>query len=64
MHAVSVNGGELPGRAGKLRLVTGRTIPKVSGIDFAGEAAKVGSSGTGVSRETGCGGCWGESPAA
>lgn len=46
--AVSVNGGELPGRAGKLRLVTGRSFPKVTGIDFAGEVAEVGSAVTGV----------------
>lgn len=50
VHAVSVNGGELAGRAGKLRLVTGRTFPKVSGIDFAGEVAEVGSSVTSVSK--------------
>ncbi|MFE5829066.1 NAD(P)-dependent alcohol dehydrogenase [Streptomyces sp. NPDC056508] len=48
VHAVSVNGGELPGRAGKLRLVTGRTFPKVTGIDFAGEVAETGPSVTGV----------------
>nr|WP_218920038.1 NAD(P)-dependent alcohol dehydrogenase [Streptosporangium roseum] len=50
VHAVSVNGGELAGRAGKLRLVTGCTFPKVGGIDFAGEVAEVGSSVTGVSK--------------
>ncbi|OQQ13145.1 NAD(P)-dependent alcohol dehydrogenase [Streptomyces sp. M41(2017)] len=48
VHAVSINGGELPGRAGKLRLVTGRTFPKVTGIDFAGEVAETGSSVAGV----------------
>ncbi|MET8138029.1 NAD(P)-dependent alcohol dehydrogenase [Streptomyces sp. NPDC005251] len=48
VHAVSINGGELPGRAGKLRLVTGRTFPKVTGIDFAGEVTETGSSVAGV----------------
>jgi len=48
VHAVSVNGGELLDRAGKLRLITGRTFPKATGIDFAGEVAEVGPSATGV----------------
>ncbi|WP_433519462.1 NAD(P)-dependent alcohol dehydrogenase [Nonomuraea sp. CA-143628] len=48
VHAASVNGGELLDRAGRTRLVTGRTFPKASGIDFAGEVAEVGSSVTGV----------------
>ncbi|NYI92023.1 NADPH:quinone reductase-like Zn-dependent oxidoreductase [Amycolatopsis endophytica] len=39
VHAVSVNGGELHGRAGRLRLVTGRRFPQRTGIDFAGEVA-------------------------
>ncbi|RBQ16855.1 NAD(P)-dependent alcohol dehydrogenase [Spongiactinospora rosea] len=39
VHAVSVNGGELTGRAGRLRLITGRRFPKRIGIDFAGEIA-------------------------
>ncbi|MFC4854727.1 NAD(P)-dependent alcohol dehydrogenase [Actinophytocola glycyrrhizae] len=45
VHATSVNGGELPGRAGRVRLVTGvldRGFPKRVGIDFAGEVVAVG----------------------
>ncbi|MGW2328353.1 NAD(P)-dependent alcohol dehydrogenase [Streptomyces sp. NPDC001700] len=48
VHAASVNGGELLDRAGKMRWVTGRTFPKTSGIDFAGEVAATGSSVTGL----------------
>ncbi|WP_060953956.1 NAD(P)-dependent alcohol dehydrogenase [Streptomyces hygroscopicus] len=44
VHATSVNGGELSGRAGKLKLVTGRKFPKGIGVDIAGEIAEVGSS--------------------
>lgn len=47
VHAASVNGGELHGRAGRVRLVTGRRFPQRTGIDFAGEIAEVGSSVTG-----------------
>ncbi|WP_188188260.1 NAD(P)-dependent alcohol dehydrogenase [Nonomuraea sp. SYSU D8015] len=45
VHAVSVNGGELHGRAGKVRLVTDlveRGFPKRTGLDFAGEVVAVG----------------------
>ncbi|WP_103959946.1 NAD(P)-dependent alcohol dehydrogenase [Nonomuraea solani] len=45
VHAASVNGGELYGRAGRLRPVTGlasRGFPKRVGIDFAGEVAALG----------------------
>lgn len=48
VHAVGVNGGELYGRAGKVRLVTGRRFPQRTGIDFAGEVAAVGPSVAGV----------------
>ncbi|MFH8410192.1 NAD(P)-dependent alcohol dehydrogenase [Streptomyces sp. NPDC018019] len=48
VDVASLNGGELLDRAGKTRLVTGRTFPKASGIDFAGEVAEAGSSVTGV----------------
>ncbi len=48
VHAVGVNGGELHDRAGKLRLITGRSFPRTSGIDFAGEVAEAGASVTGV----------------
>ncbi|MFD0591796.1 zinc-binding alcohol dehydrogenase family protein [Catellatospora coxensis] len=53
VHAASVNGGELAGRAGRVRLVTGllgRGFPKRVGMDFAGEIAAVGAgvSGYGV----------------
>ncbi|MET4923118.1 NAD(P)-dependent alcohol dehydrogenase [Streptomyces sp. PSRA5] len=47
VHAATVNGGELAGRAGKMRLVTGRRFPQRTGLDFAGEIAGVGSSVTG-----------------
>ncbi|MER7969985.1 NAD(P)-dependent alcohol dehydrogenase [Streptomyces sp. NPDC096080] len=48
VSAASVNGGELLGRAGKLRLVTGRAFPLRTGIDFVGEVAGTGASVTGV----------------
>ncbi|GIH22682.1 dehydrogenase [Acrocarpospora phusangensis] len=48
VHAASVNGGELAGRAGKLRLVTGRRFPQRTGIDFTGEIAEVGPSVAGL----------------
>ncbi|MEV5890536.1 NAD(P)-dependent alcohol dehydrogenase [Nonomuraea fuscirosea] len=44
VHATSVNGGELHGRAGRLRMLTDvmqRGFPKLVGIDFAGEVAAV-----------------------
>ncbi|WP_330177062.1 NAD(P)-dependent alcohol dehydrogenase [Streptomyces sp. NBC_01498] len=47
VHAATVNGGELAGRAGKVRVVTGRRFPQRTGIDFVGEIAEVGSSVTG-----------------
>ncbi|MEV8437828.1 NAD(P)-dependent alcohol dehydrogenase [Actinosynnema sp. NPDC051121] len=37
VHAASVNGGELMGRSGRLKLLLGRGFPKRVGIDFAGE---------------------------
>ncbi|PSL55964.1 NADPH:quinone reductase-like Zn-dependent oxidoreductase [Saccharothrix carnea] len=37
VHAASVNGGELMGRSGRLKLLLGREFPKRVGIDFAGE---------------------------
>lgn len=45
VRGVSVNGGELSGRAGKVKFVTGlatRGFPKRIGIDFAGEVAATG----------------------
>ncbi|MFE5158275.1 NAD(P)-dependent alcohol dehydrogenase [Streptomyces sp. NPDC056697] len=44
VHATSVNGGELSGRAGKLKLVTGRKFPQRTCVDIAGEIAEVGPS--------------------
>ncbi|MFJ6700245.1 NAD(P)-dependent alcohol dehydrogenase [Streptomyces sp. NPDC091272] len=44
VHAASVNGGELAARSGKLRLLTGRTFPQTTGVDFAGEVVAVGAS--------------------
>jgi NADPH:quinone reductase-like Zn-dependent oxidoreductase len=49
VHAASVNGGELLGRAGKFRLITGRGFPKGTGIDFAGEVAALDSPTPGLS---------------
>ncbi|MFE2359154.1 NAD(P)-dependent alcohol dehydrogenase [Streptomyces parvulus] len=48
VRAAGVNGGDLLDRTGKVRLVTGRSFPKGSGIDFAGEVARVGASVRGV----------------
>lgn len=48
VRAVSVNGGELAGRAGKVRLVTGRRFPQRLGIDFVGEVVDAGASVEGV----------------
>ncbi|WP_214411044.1 NAD(P)-dependent alcohol dehydrogenase [Sphaerisporangium fuscum] len=46
VHAVSVNGGEVHGRAGRVRLVTDLTqrgFPKRMGLDFAGEVVALGA---------------------
>lgn len=43
VHAVSVNGGELAARAGKVRFVTGRRFPQRTGLDFSGEVSALGS---------------------
>ncbi|WP_178798292.1 NAD(P)-dependent alcohol dehydrogenase [Streptomyces sp. MNU77] len=48
VHAASVNGGELYGRAGKVRLVTGRRFPQRTGLDFVGEVAGVDPTVTGL----------------
>ncbi|MFJ6573860.1 NAD(P)-dependent alcohol dehydrogenase [Streptomyces sp. NPDC091292] len=51
VRAASVNGGELMGRAGKVRLVTGlagRGFPKRTGVDFAGEIVALGSPAPGL----------------
>ncbi|MFJ4706893.1 NAD(P)-dependent alcohol dehydrogenase [Streptomyces anulatus] len=48
VHAASVNGGELYGRAGKVRLVTGRRFPQRTGLDFVGEVAEVDPNVTGL----------------
>lgn len=48
VHAASVNGGELHGRAGKVRLVTGRRFPQRTGLDFVGEVAEVDPTATGL----------------
>ncbi|MFE3598261.1 NAD(P)-dependent alcohol dehydrogenase [Streptomyces sp. NPDC059142] len=47
VHGTSVNGGELTMRAGKLRLLGGRTFPRRIGIDFTGEVAALGPGLTG-----------------
>lgn len=41
--ATTVNGGELAGRAGSLRLLSGRRFPKGLGLDFAGEVQALGA---------------------
>jgi NADPH:quinone reductase-like Zn-dependent oxidoreductase len=41
VHAVSVNRGEVWGRAGRLRLVTRGPFPRGVGVDFAGVLAEV-----------------------
>lgn len=41
--ATTVNGGELAGRAGSLRLLSGRRFPKGLGLDFAGEVEALGA---------------------
>ncbi|MFD5892894.1 NAD(P)-dependent alcohol dehydrogenase [Streptomyces sp. NPDC060366] len=46
VHASSVNGGELHGRAGRVRLVTGRRFPQRTGLDFVGEVAEAGTAVT------------------
>ncbi|MEV7115639.1 NAD(P)-dependent alcohol dehydrogenase [Streptomyces anulatus] len=48
VHAASVNGGELHGRAGRVRLVTGRRFPQRTGLDFVGEVAEVDPTVTGL----------------
>ncbi|MEV0141236.1 NAD(P)-dependent alcohol dehydrogenase [Streptomyces globisporus] len=48
VHAASVNGGDLYGRAGKVRLVTGRRFPQRTGLDFTGEVAEVDASVPGL----------------
>lgn len=48
VHAASVNGGELVGRAGTLRWITPGPFPRGTGIDFAGEVARVNGAATGL----------------
>lgn len=48
VHATSVNRGELYGRAGRVRLVTGRRFPMGIGLDFTGEVAALGSPMSGL----------------
>lgn len=46
VHATSVNGGEVIGRSGRIRVITNafyRSSPKLVGLDFTGEVAAVGS---------------------
>lgn len=44
--ATTVNGGELFGRAGKLKLFLDRGFPKRTGLDFVGDVVEVGASVT------------------
>lgn len=48
VQALSVNGGELLGRSGRVSLVTGRRFPQRTGMDFAGEVAALGPAARGV----------------
>ncbi|MGW8378029.1 NAD(P)-dependent alcohol dehydrogenase [Streptomyces sp. ODS28] len=41
--ALSVNGGELAARAGRVKLLTGRRFPQRVGLDFSGEVEATGS---------------------
>ncbi|MEU8386021.1 alcohol dehydrogenase catalytic domain-containing protein, partial [Streptosporangium sp. NPDC048865] len=43
VHAAGVNGGESLARTGRVRLVTGRSFPQGTGVDFVGEVAALGS---------------------
>jgi hypothetical protein len=56
VRAFSVNGGELAVRAGRLRLLSGRRLPKHVALDFTGEVA---APGTGVTRFTAGDRVWG-----
>ncbi|MEU8760753.1 NAD(P)-dependent alcohol dehydrogenase [Streptomyces sp. NPDC048659] len=47
VSAFSVNGGEVIVRAGRFRLLSGRTFPKRVGLDFTGEVAASGAGVTG-----------------
>ncbi|MCK1795780.1 NAD(P)-dependent alcohol dehydrogenase [Streptomyces sp. XM4193] len=47
VSAASVNGGELHGRAGRVRLVTGRRFPQRTGLDFVGEVVPGGAAADG-----------------
>ncbi|MFE9685216.1 NAD(P)-dependent alcohol dehydrogenase [Streptomyces sp. NPDC006285] len=47
VRAFSVNGGELAARAGRVRLLTGRTFPQRIGLDLTGEVAALGTGTTG-----------------
>lgn len=49
VFATTVNGGELVGRQGRLKLVTGTKFPRQIGIDFGGEIVALGSQVTGFS---------------
>lgn len=46
--AMSINGGELHARAGRMKLLTGRKFPLRTGLDFAGEIAGFGSPAAGL----------------
>ncbi|MFI9031043.1 NAD(P)-dependent alcohol dehydrogenase [Streptomyces sp. NPDC053560] len=46
--AMSINGGELYARAGRLKPVTGRKFPMRTGLDFAGEIAELSSPAAGL----------------
>ncbi|MET8830979.1 NAD(P)-dependent alcohol dehydrogenase [Streptomyces sp. NPDC004610] len=48
VRAFSVNGGELLARSGGARLLTGRSFPQRTGLDFTGEVAALGPGTTGV----------------
>ncbi|GAA2325336.1 NAD(P)-dependent alcohol dehydrogenase [Streptomyces kunmingensis] len=55
VRALSVNGGELMGRAGRASFVTGRKFPQRTGLDFTGEVAAFGPGRAGHGEEFGVG---------
>jgi len=53
--ATSVNAADTAVRAGKLKLVSGRSFPRGAGFDFAGTVAEAASDVTGLATGVRCG---------
>ncbi len=62
VRALSVNGGELAARAGRLRLLSSRGFPKRVGLDFTGEVAALGPGVTGFAAGDRVWGSWAAPP--